>query len=50
MLLSGPPDIGKALTAEAVAENMQVPLYMRAAEDLGTHRVEVENLFFESPR
>jgi len=37
MLLSGPPGVGKTLTAEAVAETMQVPLYMMAAGDLGTN-------------
>ena len=31
MLLSGPPGVGKTLTAESVAENMRVPLYMMSA-------------------
>lgn len=45
MLLSGGPGIGKTLTAEAVAENMKVPLYMMSASDLGTHSENVdENL------
>ena len=35
LLLSGPPGVGKTLTAESVAENMQVPLYMMSAGDLG---------------
>lgn len=42
MLLSGPPGVGKTLTAEAVAETMQVPLYVMAAGDLGTESGEVE--------
>jgi hypothetical protein len=43
MLLSGPPGVGKTLTAEAVAETMRVPLYMMAAGDLGTDPHEVES-------
>lgn len=43
MLLSGPPGVGKTLTAEAVSENMRVPLYMMSAGDLGLHPEEVEN-------
>lgn len=35
MLLSGPPGVGKTLTAESVAENMKVPLYCMSAGDLG---------------
>lgn len=31
MLLSGPPGVGKTLTAESVAETMKVPLYMLSA-------------------
>ncbi|KAH6719380.1 P-loop containing nucleoside triphosphate hydrolase protein [Leptodontidium sp. MPI-SDFR-AT-0119] len=42
MLLSGGPGIGKTLTAESVAENMQVPLYMMSAGDLGIKSSEVE--------
>lgn len=34
-LLSGPPGVGKTLTAESVAEHMQAPLYMMSAGDLG---------------
>lgn len=42
MLLSGPPGVGKTLTAESVAENMHAPLYMMSAGDLGleSHNVE----------
>ncbi|KAL8668776.1 MAG: hypothetical protein Q9168_006612 [Polycauliona sp. 1 TL-2023] len=42
MLLSGPPGVGKTLTAESVAENMRAPLYMMSAGDLGldSHNVE----------
>ena len=42
MLLSGPPGVGKTLTAESVAENMRAPLYMMSAGDLGTSASEVE--------
>lgn len=35
ILLSGPPGVGKTLTAESVAEQMKVPLYIMAAGDLG---------------
>lgn len=42
MLLSGGPGIGKTLTAESVAENMKVPLYMMSAGDLGVKSSEVE--------
>ncbi|KAI1814995.1 ATPase [Poronia punctata] len=34
-LLSGPPGVGKTLTAEAVAEYMKVPLHTLTAGDLG---------------
>jgi hypothetical protein len=43
MLLSGPPGVGKTLTAEAVAETMKVPLYVMAAGDLGTDAGGVEH-------
>ena len=42
MLLSGPPGVGKTLTAESVAENMKVPLYMLSAGDLGLEPAEIE--------
>jgi hypothetical protein len=42
MLLSGPPGVGKTLTAESVAETMKVPLYSLSAGDLGTSPYEVE--------
>jgi hypothetical protein len=42
MLLSGGPGIGKTLTAESVAENMKVPLYMMSAGDLGIQSSDVE--------
>lgn len=35
LLLCGPPGVGKTLTAESVAEEMRVPLYMMSAGDLG---------------
>jgi len=43
MLLSGPPGVGKTLTAESVAETMRTPLYMLAASDLGSSSTEVES-------
>ena len=43
MLLSGPPGVGKTLTAEAVAENMHVPLYIMSAGELGLHPGRVED-------
>lgn len=43
MLLSGPPGVGKTLTAESVAEAMKVPLYTMSAGDLGTDPHNVEN-------
>jgi len=42
MLLSGPPGVGKTLTAESVAEKIRVPLYMMSAGELGTSHTEVE--------
>lgn len=42
MLLSGPPGVGKTLTAEAVAENMKVPLHTISSGDLGSTAWEVE--------
>lgn len=41
--LSGPPGVGKTLTAESVAEVMQVPLYAMSAGNLGTHAEVVED-------
>jgi hypothetical protein len=42
MQLSGPPGVGKTLTAESVAEVMKVPLYVMSAGDLGTSASRVE--------
>ncbi|PYI11954.1 P-loop containing nucleoside triphosphate hydrolase protein, partial [Aspergillus sclerotiicarbonarius CBS 121057] len=42
MLLSGPPGVGKTLTAESIAEVMKVPLYVLSAGDLGTRVLRVE--------
>ncbi|KAJ5225625.1 hypothetical protein N7468_006850 [Penicillium chermesinum] len=42
MQLSGPPGVGKTLTAESVAEVMRVPLYAMSAGDLGTSASDVE--------
>ena len=42
MLLSGPPGVGKTLTAESVSENMKTPLYIMSAGDLGVQSDQVE--------
>lgn len=42
-LLSGPPGVGKTLTAESVAEHMQAPLFMMSASDLGVRPNQVES-------
>lgn len=42
ILLCGPPGVGKTLTAESVAEEMKVPLYMMSAGDLGVDPRRVE--------
>jgi hypothetical protein len=42
ILLCGPPGVGKTLTAESVAEEMKVPLYMMSAGDLGLDPRRVE--------
>ncbi|KAL2160976.1 hypothetical protein VTH06DRAFT_8688 [Thermothelomyces fergusii] len=41
-LLSGPPGVGKTLTAEAVAETLRVPLHSLTSGDLGSSPWEVE--------
>jgi hypothetical protein len=43
LLLCGPPGVGKTLTAESVAEEMKVPLYMMSAGDLGLDPRNVES-------
>lgn len=43
LLLCGPPGVGKTLTAESVAEQMRVPLYMMSAGDLGLDPRHVES-------
>jgi SpoVK/Ycf46/Vps4 family AAA+-type ATPase len=35
MLLSGPPGVGKTLTAESIAESTRVPLYTMSAGEIG---------------
>lgn len=47
MLLSGPPGVGKTLTAESVAENMHVPLYIMSAGELGLSPGQVESTLRE---
>lgn len=42
MLLSGPPGVGKTLTAEAVAEHMHCPLHSITSGDLGSEAYQVE--------
>lgn len=41
-LLSGPPGVGKTLTAEAIAEVSRRPLYVVSAGDLGTEVSDVD--------
>lgn len=48
MLLSGPPGVGKTLTAESVAETMRVPLYTMSAGELGTDVEDVEEILKEA--
>lgn len=43
MLLAGRPGVGKTLTAESVAEQMKVPLYMMSAGDLGLNPSGIED-------
>ncbi|GAB7360033.1 hypothetical protein MBLNU230_g7556t1 [Neophaeotheca triangularis] len=43
LLLCGPPGTGKTLTAESVSEEMNVPLYMMSAGDLGLDPRSVES-------
>ncbi|KAI9658680.1 MAG: hypothetical protein M1821_002240 [Bathelium mastoideum] len=43
ILLSGPPGVGKTLTAESVAESLKVPLYTLSAGDLGSWAEDVES-------
>lgn len=46
-LLSGPPGVGKTLTAEAVAENLRVPLHTLSSGDLGSSAWELDNKLTE---
>ncbi|KAF3273567.1 hypothetical protein TWF970_008935 [Orbilia oligospora] len=48
ILLCGPPGVGKTLTAEAVAERSQAPLYVLGAGELGTALREVETALDEA--
>ncbi|KAF1990226.1 P-loop containing nucleoside triphosphate hydrolase protein [Aulographum hederae CBS 113979] len=43
LLLCGPPGTGKTLTAESIAEEMRVPLYMMSAGDLGLDSRHIES-------
>ena len=43
LLLSGPPGVGKTLTAESVAEQLRAPLYVMSAGDLGITSAEVQS-------
>ncbi|KAF2130042.1 P-loop containing nucleoside triphosphate hydrolase protein [Dothidotthia symphoricarpi CBS 119687] len=42
-LLSGPPGVGKTLTAESVAEHMRAPLFMMSSADLGLNPDKIES-------
>lgn len=42
LLLTGPPGVGKTLTAESTAEQMRVPLFTMGAGDLGIDSYDVE--------
>lgn len=42
ILLCGPPGVGKTLTAESVAEEMKVPLFIMSAGDLGIDSRNIE--------
>ncbi|KAJ4361823.1 hypothetical protein N0V83_010764 [Neocucurbitaria cava] len=42
LLLSGPPGVGKTLTAESVAECMKIPLYSIGAAELGSKPAALE--------
>lgn len=42
ILLCGPPGVGKTLTAESVAEEMKVPLFIMSAGDLGIDSRHIE--------
>jgi ATPase family associated with various cellular activities (AAA) len=42
MLLSGPPGVGKTLTAESIAEHSRVPLYTMSAGEIGIIPANVE--------
>jgi SpoVK/Ycf46/Vps4 family AAA+-type ATPase len=43
ILLSGAPGVGKTLTAEAIADDMHVPLHTITSGDLGSNSWEVES-------
>ncbi|MDI1491579.1 MAG: hypothetical protein OHK93_002788, partial [Ramalina farinacea] len=43
LLLSGPPGVGKTLTAESVADHLRTPLYTISAGDLGTDSKDIES-------
>ncbi|KAL8651371.1 MAG: hypothetical protein Q9210_003290 [Variospora velana] len=43
MLLSGPPGVGKTLTADSVSENIRAPLYVMSAGDFGLSSSGVES-------
>ncbi|PNS19714.1 hypothetical protein CAC42_7681 [Sphaceloma murrayae] len=42
ILLSGPPGVGKTLTAESIAEEMKRPLYAVSSAELGDMSVDIE--------
>lgn len=46
-LLSGPPGVGKTLTAEVVAESLHAPLVSLGSGDLGSDASDIENCLLE---
>jgi SpoVK/Ycf46/Vps4 family AAA+-type ATPase len=47
MLLTGPPGVGKTLTAESIADRLQLPLYAVSASELGDSAKAIEERFGE---
>lgn len=50
LLLAGPPGVGKTLTAEALSEELRLPLYSISAGDLGSDANTIERRLNEAMR